>query len=255
MKSPDNFINPFEPPHKAGDSDAPSLIVPSPLSSPSSAANACAARIFDVAHKHAKIVRGEHYNNGKDVVWHSPEELALLYDIAAGAYDELRNGYVLQCGIFGGASACTLGQAIKETRAKYNPVIAIDIFRKRNTDADRLTQFVHKESWDNLHAHKLEDHLIYVTGHDVQFITLFWRMPLQMAFIDTSHSYQHTVEEIHAVLPYITNQGWLLFDDYFSTRVQVREAVDGFFCAYTTRAFWAYEIQNKILCIKFDTPI
>lgn len=204
-------------------------------------------------------MRGEYYDEtAKDVVWHSRDELSFLYEVAAGVYDDTRiDGYVFQCGIFGGGSACALAQAVKDVRSNYKPVIAIDSFYKYGhfTAKDLVGDFVYRECRENSHALGLPDNLIFIVGNDVPFITQFWRAPIRMAFVDTVHSYHHTLEEIHAVLPHITQHGWLLFDDYFYKEMRVKEAVDEFFSAYTARQFWVYQFQNKLLTVKFDTPI
>lgn len=210
-----------------------------------------------MAHENAKAVRDEHYSD-KNVVYHSHDELSFLYEVAAGVYDDTRiDGYVLQCGIYSGGSACALAQAIKDSRSPYNPVIAIDIFWKHAnpTDGQLRNDFIYRESRDNLHAHGLGHNLMFIVGNDVPFITRFWRVPIRMAFIDTVHSYHHTLEEIHAVLPHIARHGWLLFDDYFFKAMRVKEAVNEFFGAYTARQFWAYQFHDKLVALKFDTPI
>ena len=217
---------------------------------------------MEKAHKHALDIRGtEEYNNrnsnkheNEKVVWHSEDELCFFHDLAAGIYDE-RNvrGFILQCGIYTGGSACAFAMGLKDLPVGYNKVIAIDPYHPINgfsSPNNASNMHVVQEAILNREVLGLRRYLTYVIGHDVDFVSHFWRNPIRIALIDTSHMYRHTVEEIYAVLPHIQPGGWLLFHDYYFDKPNgVNFAVDEFFSGFP-RPNQAYEFNTRTLVIR-----
>lgn len=221
---------------------------------PSREAQLCAQRVHDLAHETAKTNRGDKYKEHR-VIWHNLEELQFLYELAAGEYNPPNaEGYVLQCGIFCGGSACVLAKAVKDSKQTYKPVIAIDVYKHGSTKPELLqeTGFAYQEARVTQHAHDLTNYLYLVIGNDLEFIKNFWKPQIRLAFIDSSHSYNHTVQEIAIIIPYVAANGIVLFHDYFNPTTGVEKAVNEFFTNYNARTFTAYNFRNRILAIKFD---
>ena len=212
-------------------------------------------QIIDATHETAKANRGDAYQSNR-VIWHHREELYLLYDLAAGVYDEETiEGYVFQCGVYCGGSACVLGSAIKDTNQHYKPVFATDIYKHSDPDPflqqDVTNAYV--ESRLNQHKHDLTFHLYFGVGDDLFFLRQFWKPPIRLAFVDSSHSYHHTQAEIYALLPFISVGGYLVFHDYFREHegpIGVLRAVNEFFNDYKDRRFEAFNFNDRLLIVK-----
>lgn len=223
---------------------------------PSEAAKWTAQRVLNLTHETAKNVRGNKYDE-KRIIWHNVEELQLLYELGAGRYDFPNvNGYVLQCGVFCGGSACVLAKALKDSRQKYSPMVAIDIYNNPGDKERQLEmEFAHRETRLNQLVLDLTDFLYIVVGDDAVFVENFWKGPLRLCFIDSSHSYKHTLIEIGVVLPHVATDGYIVFHDYFNQTEGVRKAVDEFFSQYTAREFAAYNFRDRILVMQLGRKI
>ena len=149
-------------------------------------------------------------------VLHGETELRDLYEVALGLHDTADvTGHVIQCGTYRGGSAAVLAMALKNRHATL-PVITIDNFNyaRNNDETSETTDDVflaHKRLLDTL---ELQKYINSVWGDDVEFLSKSWNMPIRMAVIDSSHSYEHTWKEINAISPHIVPGGWMVFHDY-----------------------------------------
>ena len=183
----------------------------------------------------ANAVAAEHRQNSNlntdgYVVQHSLNELVALYEIVYGAHDaELRiEGHVLQCGLFCGGSALMMAHAARDN-AQPLPVIAIDSYTKDYKPLRDLFNAAYHESRENTWELRLHEHLTAVVSDTVSFLSNFWDFPIRVAFIDSSHHYEPTKNELRLIMPHLVPGGWLVLHDYFSeTTPGVRQALDEF---------------------------
>lgn len=178
----------------------------------------------DIANKYRKAPKVE------EIIQHSHEELEILYEIAAGMHDiDILQGYVVQCGAFCGGSACAMGRAIKDANKEYAPVLAIDSYTKSYGPLRELFNNAYRECRENIWANNLQDYVTLVVSDDALFLKQFWDKSIRVAFVDSSHHYEHTKEEITLLMPHIVDGGWIIFDDYFSDETPgVAKAVNEF---------------------------
>lgn len=217
-------------------------------------------RILHAAINVAKANRGDAYT-GENIIWHSEEEMRFLYDFVTQCVSNESEGYILQCGIFCGGSACMLASACRDMKYKWYPVLAIDNFYSsaplpsKPGIQPRLIDFAATESRLSLLTHDLMPYLHLVQADDCQFISSFWTKPVQFAFVDSSHLYEHTLQEIQLLVPHISSNGMLLFHDYWNPELGVGTAVNEFFRAYRDRTVYAYSFKQRFVIIKFDSQL
>ena len=238
-----------------GNKDANFAIHPFPVKPdfPSADTQERVKNIIAATHDTAKENRGNAYEQHR-VIWHIQSELFLLYDLAAGVYDATAvPGYVFQCGIYCGGSACVMGTALKDNPILPRPMIAID---KYTNPLDALRQDISNafiETRLNQHKHNLTKFLYIVVGNDLDYVKHFWHAPIRLVFIDSSHSYQHTLSEIRAFIPHVSDGGYMIFHDYFVDKQDgVQAAVNEFFNSFTRRPFRAFSFEKQLFIIQFD---
>ena len=147
--------------------------------------------------------------NGKDSVWSEPEELYALYELAFGLHNNpSTEGYVIEFGSYRGGSTCVMGKAIRNSRTHYRPLFAVDPYPK-NSPSD----YAYVISRENYHRLDLTYYICPVICNCLEFLN-FWTLPIRFAFLDASHKYELTKQEISAIMPHIVNDGWLVCDDY-----------------------------------------
>ena len=185
-------------------------------------------KIRAIANETAQKSRGAPEPTG--IIQHTMRELRVLYEVAAGFHDtDLVEGYALQCGIFCGGSACVMGHALKDANKDYFPVVAIDSYTKEYEPLRATFDKAYQESRENIWALGLSNFVTTVISDDTLFLRNFWHSPIRVAFVDSSHHYEHTKEEIKLLMPYIVENGWLIFHDYFSEKTPgVTQAVNEF---------------------------
>ena len=200
--------------------------------------------VLAVCESVAKENRGKAYD-GSWVVQHSVEELQALYEIAAGGHDaDERDGHVVQCGILCGGSALIMAQAIKDTKREA-PVLAIDSYTKFWKPLRREFNWAYQEWRENRHEFRMDEHLTGVISTTQSFFKHFWSQPIRVVFIDSSHLYDETVEELSLTTPHIVEGGWLIIHDYFSEGTPgVGRAVDEWLESTDTSEFLFYRIEG-----------
>ena len=212
----------------------------------------------------------------RDNVFHTEQEFVFLYDLLTNWYgiEHMPEGAVLQLGIFCGASACILAMANRDCHSSYKSVVAVDPFYKMDIDdSDALIDCAYMESRENMRRLKLDKQdLTLVVQWDVDFIKDVWQLPTRCVLIDSSHFYEQTLEEIQAILPHISENGIMLFHDYFNkdtpgSEWAVRRAVHDFFNQYSDRCVYLYldtpntDINsqnipsNGFAIVRFDQPL
>ena len=94
--------------------------------------------------------------------------------------------------------------------------MAIDSYTKDYRPLRQLFNDAYHEYRENLWEFRLHEHITAVQSDTVSFLTHFWNLPLRVVFIDSSHHYEPTLNELNLVLPHLVDGGWLVLHDYFS---------------------------------------
>ena len=94
----------------------------------------------DIATKNRKIT------NSREIVQHTQKELIALYEIVCGWHnDEPANGYYLQLGAFAGGSACVIADALRHSKSRYAPLLAIDNYTRNYEPMKELFNQVYND--------------------------------------------------------------------------------------------------------------
>ena len=149
-------------------------------------------------------------------IWHSQAELCIFYELASGCHSGV-DGYCVQLGLFHGGSACAMGLALHwNDIITYSPVLAIDPYSQELVS--HHDEVHHEQAYikarRNIQSLNLEKFVCPVIFEDIDFIHKFYREPIRVCHIDTTHSYEQTCREIETILPYCVGDAWLLFHDY-----------------------------------------
>ena len=180
---------------------------------------------------------------GAHDIRHSAEDLRAYYEIARGFHNDRVDGHVVQLGIYRGGSACAIALGLKEADSA-TPLVCVDNFSYANSP--ETTDDVMLAQKHLIEALGLRSHVVSVWHDSVAFFDKFWDFPIRFAFIDTNHSYEHTIEEIKVLEPHIVSGGWLGFHDY-TPYYGVARAVHDWLCSanrqgytllYLTSAQW-----------------
>lgn len=160
-------------------------------------------------------------------VLHGETELRDLYEVALGLHDTTDDfGHVVQCGTYRGGSAAVLAMALKNRRAKAR-VITIDNFTwaRNNKEISETVDDVFLAHKRLLEILELQNYIVSIWHKDLDFLDKLWNMPIKLAVIDSSHSYEHTWKEINAISPHIVPGGWMVFHDYTPRSIGVPRAI------------------------------
>ena len=121
------------------------------------------------------------------------------------------------------------GHALRDDSSNEHPLVAIDSYTKDYRPLRELFDDAYFEMRENLWEFRLHDHITPVLSDTVLYLQHFWRTPLRLAFIDSSHHYEPTLKELRLIAPHLVPQGWLVLHDYFSEATPgVRQALDEF---------------------------
>ena len=193
-----------------------------------------------VAQDHRGVVDGAY------VVQHSQNELQALYEITGRAHDASDvEGHVLQCGMFCGGSAIMMAHAMRDDESCNDPLVAIDSYTKDYRPLRELFDNAYVEMRDNLWEFRLHEHITPVLSDTVSFLTRFWHLPLRVVFIDSSHHYEPTKQELAFIFPQLVGGGWLVLHDYFSDETPgVARAVNELFESKDLSEFNFYRIDG-----------
>ena len=196
----------------------------------------------DIATKSRKIT------HPREIVQHTQKELIALYEIVCGWHnDESANGYYMQLGAFAGGSACVIADALKHSKSRYAPLLAIDDYTRDYAPMREQFNQVYVECRENIWAHGLNRYVNLIIGNDLDYLEHFANHPLHFVFIDSSHDYGHTLKEIDFIAPRLISGSWLIFDDYFSEKTPgVKQAVDEFLDG-TTSTFESYRMEGLLI--------
>ncbi len=180
------------------------------------------------------------------VVQHSQAELLALHEIAARTHDTVHlDGHVLQCGMFCGGSAFMMGHALRDDASNKHPLVAIDSYTKDYRPLRQLFDDAYFEMRENLWEFRLHEHVTAVLSDTVSFLTHFWNAPLRVAFIDASHHYEPTLNELNLIIPHLVDGGWLILHDMFSEDTPgVQRAVNEVFESKDLHEFEFYRMDQ-----------
>jgi hypothetical protein len=146
--------------------------------------------------------------------------LGMLYELARGYWSPpTAQGYVVELGSMQGGSTCALAMGVRDSGSQLRPVIAVDCY---GWPDPALPKGVQHSPWTFNYIAAREtywkldlawDFVCQVIIRSDVFPKL-WNRPIRVLFIDTSHVYELTLAEIHNHLPYMVEDGWIVFDDY-----------------------------------------
>lgn len=122
------------------------------------------------------------------------EHLATLYMLTV----ELNLKSILELGTRSGESTVALLQAAKEINGR---VTSIDL--EPCLEAKKLVKSLH-----------LEDHWTFIQADDMR---VKWNQPIDHLFIDTSHTYEHTLAELTKYEPFVRPGGLITMHDIVSS--------------------------------------
>lgn len=112
-----------------------------------------------------------------------------------------------------------MAHALRDDETAKHPMVAIDSYTKDYRPLRELFDNAYHEFRENLWEFRLHEHIVAVLSDTVSFLESFWRYPVRLAFIDSSHHYEPTRQEIKHIFPYLQKGSWLIFHDYFSEEV------------------------------------
>ena len=192
----------------------------------------------------------ESYQEGHQDLWLMAEEERIsLYEIARGYHNKPETaGYVLEFGSWCGGASILMTKAMLERNDGYLPVTAVDPYRYHPDNPFSPELMTYLESW-RMH-HRFGDEVYYglvrVISEDLSFMRV-WNNPIRLVFIDTTGQYEHTQAEMAACLPFLVDDGWLLFHDYYEPYQDgLIQAVDEFIETQTEWEIQPYKLVDEI---------
>lgn len=169
----------------------------------------------------------EKIDAGVGSIWNPISHFYNLYELAFGFHTNPNTkGHIVEFGSYRGASACVIGEAIKNSGAHDSPLFAVDPYPKIHSGAIDYAYVIARE---NYHRLELTNYICPVICPCLTFLK-FWNLPIKLAYLDASHGYEETKQEIIAILPYIVPDGWFVCDDYATVDggTQVMRVLDEF---------------------------
>ena len=192
----------------------------------------------------------EPYQEGSQHLWlMEDEEQISLYEVARGYHNKPETaGYVLEFGSWCCGTSILLTKAMIERNDGYLPVVTVDPYRYHPNNPFSPEMVTYLQSWW-LH-HKSGDEvyheLIRIIAEDLDFMRL-WNNPIRMVFIDTTGQYEHTKAEMEACLPFLVDDSWLLFHDYYEPfQDGLIDAIDEFIENQTEWEIQPYKLVDEI---------
>lgn len=145
----------------------------------------------------------------------APEERVSLYELASG-YHSQSQGYVLEFGSWCCATAVMLAKALIKKNDPYLPVITVDPYKyyPNNPFSPELITYLESHRMHQRFGDEVYYGIVRVVSEDLSFMRL-WNNPIRLAFIDTTGQYDHTKDEMEACLPFMVDDSWLVFHDYY----------------------------------------
>ena len=175
------------------------------------------------------------------------DEACALYELASGLHNlPEQQGFVMEFGSCMGHSACIMGTALRNAKQKVSPyhyVIAIDPYTKEFPQYDDWYIKSRESYWKTGLA---LTHVCPVIYDDIQFLDI-WNQPARVIFIDTTHTYEQTKQEIEKSTPYLIDGGWLVLHDYLHPEwSRVAVALHDFLDEQTDYVFDIYHVDSLI---------
>lgn len=190
------------------------------------------------------------YQIDNQVLWLMAEEEQIsLYEIARGYHNKPETaGYVLEFGSWCGGASILMTKAMIERNDGYLPVTAVDPYRYHPDNPFSPEMVTYLESWRMHHRFGEEVYygLVRVVSEDLTFMRL-WNNPIRLVFIDTTGQYEHTKAEVAACLPFLVDDSWLLFHDYYEPfQDGLIDAIDEFIQNQTEWEIQPYKLVDEI---------
>ena len=135
--------------------------------------------------------------------WLRPADALKLYELAFYA-----NGSILELGTYCGLSASIMASALRSARSK-DKIWTVELREQMSTQA------LH-----HLENAKLDDYVRLFSGDATDAMTSFIDQDIRfsMAFIDHSHSYEHTAETCKLLPSLLRENSFIVFHDFTDRR-------------------------------------
>jgi predicted O-methyltransferase YrrM len=135
--------------------------------------------------------------------WLTPSEARWLYDRARGLPTKAN---IVEIGSYKGRSTCCLGLGCRKSRKR---VFAVDTFDGGPDlpNVNSLPNFL-----ENIEHCKLTGYIEPVVGLSSR-VASNWDKPIDLLFIDGSHSYEDVLADFCSFFPYVTPGGLVAFHD------------------------------------------
>ena len=145
----------------------------------------------------------------------------------------------------------TMAHAMRDDSSNAHPLVAIDSYTKDYRPLRQLFDDAYFEYRENLWEFRLHEHITAVISDTVSYLTHFWTQPIRAAFIDSSHHYESTLNELNLILRHVVDGGWLILHDYFSEETPgVARAVGEVFQSHDMGECQCYQVDQLAIIHK-----
>ena len=197
-----------------------------------------------------KIV--ETIRTDNDSVWVWFDERIALYELARGYHNKPETqGYILEFGSHRGASACIMGTGVRDSGTTFKPVFTLDPYFYNGDDLNHFnTQSYLQARAAYAKTGLANNYVCPMIFNDLELLK-FWNLPTRLIFIDTSHQYEHTKQEIEQAISHVMDDGWLVLHDYCdkSWGQEVIRALNEFLDEQIEYDLDVYFVKGSLVCI------
>ena len=146
-----------------------------------------------------------------------PGQENILFDLARSTPNESE---ILEVGSYKGRSTAAIGLACFGTGRR---VTTIDTFRGEMNDTDVLGgEFFYGEFLKNMGECDLVGYVTAMIGKSSDYWEK-WEKPVAMLFVDGGHEYEDVRGDVEHFFPWLTEGGWLVMHDVWSTTEVTRD--------------------------------
>ena len=192
----------------------------------------------------------EKYQYSSQNLWLlSDQERISLYEIARGYHNKPATaGYVLELGSWCCGSAVMLAKALIARDDGYLPVVTVDPYKYHpaNPFSQELVTYLESHRMHQRFGDQVYYGIVRIVSEDLSFLRV-WNNPIRLAFIDTTGQHDHTKAEMEACLPFMVDDSWLVFHDYYEPYQDgLIQVIDDFVQNQTGWEIQPYKLVDEI---------
>ena len=198
-------------------------------------------------------------DNAITLVFHSRKEMAVLYNIASGKYDDItdKSAMSIQTGVYRGGSACAIALGMIEGNIDAS-LLAVDKFdgscRCRGTLLGDNSNRVVNNYRTLVRRLNLQNKIITLICDSIDMLELVKRYNIRprMLHLDSSHDYPHLSKEIALSFESLNRKvtSWILVHDFGFEQGATNAVID--FVDNLSPSVELY-IVDTMLIMRFDT--